>query len=1088
MKNWKKIISAGLALGLLVTGIPQSATMTAEKVYAQETGTLQNGSLTKNADGWTFADGWGHEYQDGDTYGGGFDEGYLSIWTNTLESPVPFSISQTISSVAEGNYYASVAIVGNGDKGESTSLESLTLYVKDETSGTQVSKKLTCNGWDWDNIVSSDAIEVAQGDEVTITISGELQSDEWYGIKNVTFEQQTEAVKNTPITVQKVPGLSKDFVNGVDVSSYLSLLESGVKYYDENNNEADLFDILEDAGVNYVRLRVWNDPFPWDENGDYKYVGVDGVTEYAASAVTEGAIDAYGVQQYCLVSDPDTQVYREVYGAGVCDVNTAAIIGKIATQHNMKVLIDFHYSDFWADPKKQRVPKQWEGMTLAEKKDALSDFTTESLTTLLDAGVDVGMVQVGNEINNGMAGEKDASDVYELLKSGSAAVRKVSEERNHEILVALHFTDPQSEDYQYNRAKELKEAGVDYDVFATSFYPFWHGSAETLKENLQKIADDFQKKVMVAEISYAWTMEDGDSYGNVVYSGAGDQEYDYTIDMEGQATAIRDAIAAISAIGENGLGTFYWEPAWIPVRAYDASANDAQQVKQENELAWKLYGSGWGTVYSKDFDPEIAEDERGGGTWDNQAFFDFEGHVLPSINVYKWVYTGAEGPTKVKSVSQASYVMNYKDTPELPQQVTITLNDDSTMEASVTWDVAQTAALKTATYGDYTVNGIVDEFSYVDKSSGQTITVPAGTWTTTCQVTVEGKSYIVNGSFETGDAAGWTLTNYLGENVGWPQVKKNSSNAQKGAYYFDSWSGDTLDFSIEQEIDKAQMPDGHYVLSAYYQGTGVREVSDNATLYAVVTYKNGSQKTVSSKIQILNVWKNFYQATVDLQLGSDVASVKVGTRIACTANDPAIGAWVVCDNITLIRSGEISNGSTGGGSSSGSSSGSSVAQEPVKTEDKKDDSKDNGKNEPAKEEQLSKGGVTYTVSGKNSVVYTQAKKSAKKVTIPAIVTINGKIYKVTEVADNAFKNNTKVTSVVIGSNITKIGKNAFSGAENLKTITIKSAKLTKKSVKNCLKGSSVKTIKLKGNAKKQYKKYAAYFTKANCGKKVTVKK
>lgn len=399
-------------------------------------------------------------------------------------------------------------------------------------------------------------------------------------LQNVTFEQEQEAVQNAPITVQKVNGLSKDFVNGVDVSSYLSLVESGAKYYDEKGDETDLFDLLENAGVNYVRLRVWNDPFPWDEDGNYKYVGADGTTEYKAAAVTQAGISVNGVQQYCLVDDQDTQVYREVYGAGVCDVATAAIIGKKATDHHMKVLIDFHYSDFWADPKKQRVPKQWEGMSLEEKTSALSEFTEESLNTLLDAGVDVGMVQVGNEINNGMAGETDEANVYQLLKAGSAAVRKVSQEKNHEILVALHFTDPQSEDYQYKRAEGLEAAGVDYDVFATSFYPFWHGSATTLKENLQRIADKFNKKVMVAEISYAWTMEDGDSYGNVVYSGAGDQNYDYTIDVEGQATAIRDAIAAISAIGENGLGTFYWEPAWIPVNNYaDATDKDGTAAK-----------------------------------------------------------------------------------------------------------------------------------------------------------------------------------------------------------------------------------------------------------------------------------------------------------------------------------------------------------------------------------------------------------------------------------------------------------------------------------------------------------------------------
>ena len=73
------------------------------------------------------------------------------------------------------------------------------------------------------------------------------------------------------------------------------------------------------------------------------------------------------------------------------------------------------------------------------------------------------------------------------------------------------------------------------------------------------------------------------------------------------------------------------------------------------------FGSGWGTVYSKDYDPEIAENERGGGTWDNQAFFDFNGKVLPSLNVYKWVYTGAVGSTKVKRVAKTSVVMNLLD-------------------------------------------------------------------------------------------------------------------------------------------------------------------------------------------------------------------------------------------------------------------------------------------------------------------------------------------------------------------------------------------------------------------------------------------
>lgn len=306
--------------------------------------------------------------------------------------------------------------------------------------------------------------------------------------------------------------------------------------------------------------------------------------------------------------------------------------------------------------------------------------------------------------------------------------------------------------------------------------------------------------------------------------------------------------------------------------------------------------------------------------------------MLPSLNVYKWVYTGAVGSTKVKRVAKTSVVMNYMETPQLPETVTVTLNDDSTMEAPVTWKQEEVDALKTATYGDYQVSGSVDAFTYTDKLSGKTVLVPAGTWTTSCNVTIEGKSYITNGDFETGDAQGWNLINYLGEDVGYPKVDKNSSNAQKGIYYYTGWSKESMDFAIEQEITKEQIPDGVYALSAYYQGTGIAEVSKDAALYAVITYKDGTTKTCSTGIEIHNVWKDFYQATVNVELDANVVSVKVGTRIACTANE--LGAWVVCDNITLIKSGELAkkDDSSNGGTSGGN------AETTVVPTDKKDDS------------------------------------------------------------------------------------------------------------------------------------------------------
>ncbi len=877
--------TAGVLLGACMVVSMLSFGNGAVTADAAQNGGLQNGALTAGTDGWTVG---GNIEEVSGSYG--CSDGYLSIWTPEAAS---FSISQTVSGLAAGNYTASVAAVGNGNQGAPESEDSLVLTVKTENA--EQSVQITTDGWDnWDNIISTDALEVAEGDSVTVIISGDLVANDWYGIKNVTLETETSV--EAPITVQKVSGLSEDFIHGVDVSTYLSEVQSGVKYYDENGDEQNLFKILADAGVNYARLRVWNCPYKVDENGDYLYADAEGTTTYTAdqvAKVTEN--DVYGYKEYFL--EDGTQVYRQGYGAGNCDVETAIAIGRAATQYNIRVLIDFHYSDFWADPKKQSVPKAWTGLSMEEKTEALAEFTRESLQALKAAGVDVGMVQIGNEINNGMAGETDSANVYTLLKAGSAAVRSV----DSNILVAVHFTDPQSEGYQLGRASELANAGVDYDVFATSYYPFWHGTTSQLTADLKEIADTYGKKVMVAEVSYAWTNEDGDGYPNVVYAGAGDQTFPYPMDVEGQATAVRDTIAAVAAVGDAGIGTFYWEPAWIPINNIQ-SAENAEVALNQNMAAWRQYGSGWGSVYAQECDPEIVDDNNG-STWDNQAFFDFDGNVLPSLNVYKWVYTGAKGPTRVSNVDSAVYEMDYGTEPALPETVNVNLNDGTTVTAPVVWNAEQTEALKTADFGDYVVDGSVGAFSYV--TGDETVQVDAGTWTTTCSVTVTGYNCVVNGSFEDndGDGSGWTLINYLGENVGWPGTGKSSSNAKSGLYYYTAWNQGELDFAIEQTIEEAA-PAGLYTLFAYYQGTGVDELRDDSALYAVVTYKDGTEKTVKADVEIHNIWKDFYQAKVSgIELDENVASIKVGTRISCTAQE--IGAWVVVDDISLMKYAEL---------------------------------------------------------------------------------------------------------------------------------------------------------------------------------------
>ena len=167
-------------------------------------------------------------------------------------------------------------------------------------------------------------------------------------------------VTSDTLYVQQVKGLRDDFILGADVSSLLVQEQSGVVYRGFDGQPRDMLQVLADNGVNYVRVRVWVDPFDSDGHG---------------------------------------------YGGGNCTAATAAEIGARAARYGMKLLVDFHYSDFWADPGKQMVPKAWAGLSVDEKAERIRTYTTESLTAIRDAGADIGMVQIGNETNNGICGE-----------------------------------------------------------------------------------------------------------------------------------------------------------------------------------------------------------------------------------------------------------------------------------------------------------------------------------------------------------------------------------------------------------------------------------------------------------------------------------------------------------------------------------------------------------------------------------------------------------------------------------------------------------------------------------------------------------
>lgn len=397
----------------------------------------------------------------------------------------------------------------------------------------------------------------------------------------MTFELP-DGPEDSEVYVEPIPDISDDFFRGMDASSVLVEEKSGVTYYNFDGEEQDVFMTMAQSGVNYIRLRVWNDPYDEDGNG---------------------------------------------YGGGNNDVSTAIELGKRATKYGMKVCIDFHYSDFWADPKRQHAPKAWEGMTLEDKTEALSEFTKESLTKLLDAGVNVGMVQIGNEINYGMSGESNRGKVNELLKAGGSAVREVSEKYDQDIEIVVHYTRITQPGQLYQLVDDLVKSEVDYDILGLSFYPFWDGSLSNMQNVVKTIREEYGKKVMIAETSYCYTSEDGDGNANSLV-GVNDLVDGYEASVQGQTSMIRDVIAAANEAG--ACGVFYWEGTWIPVGDADA----------DNSQIWEKYGSGWASSYASDYDPEDAGLYYGGCSWDNQAMFDFDGHPLASLNVFKYLKYG----------------------------------------------------------------------------------------------------------------------------------------------------------------------------------------------------------------------------------------------------------------------------------------------------------------------------------------------------------------------------------------------------------------------------------------------------------------
>ena len=362
------------------------------------------------------------------------------------------------------------------------------------------------------------------------------------------------------------------FVKGMDLSTLLELERCGAKYYD-NGEERDLLAIMKSYDVDTIRIRLWNDP--WSETG-------------------------------------------ESYGAGENDLKISLEIAKRVTAAGFGVLLNFHYSDFWADPGKQIKPKAWADYGVKELEQAVYDYTLESMQTFLDAGVNITMVQVGNELSNGLLWPEGKVPNYDniatFVNAGIRAVRKA----DAAIPVMIHLDNGGNNALYREWFDNFTKRGEDFEIIGLSYYPFWHGSLQMLNDNMNDIAERYGKDLVIAEVSMGYTMEDYKNYEKLsdeerkgyATRPALVEKIEYPMTKQGQYDFMEDFLNRISHIkGGKGKGFFYWEPAWIPVP-----------------------GSGWATPASLKYmnDPGPC-----GNEWANQALFDYDGNALPTLSLIR---------------------------------------------------------------------------------------------------------------------------------------------------------------------------------------------------------------------------------------------------------------------------------------------------------------------------------------------------------------------------------------------------------------------------------------------------------------------
>lgn len=557
------------------------------------------------------------------------------------------------------------------------------------------------------------------------------------------------------------------FIKGADISSLEAVEDYGGVFYDFDGNEVDAIEFLLENGCNYFRLRVWNEPTQSFDAGDY------------------------------------------------CSPEHTVEMAKRIKEAGGDYLLDFHYSDWWADPDNQTIPAAWADMDEEELIQAVYDFTAEVLTTLADEDAYPDMVQIGNEIANGMLWDYGSTDhpetLAKLINSGIRAVRDTTPE-GQETLIMIHVQDGGNVGGTEEFFNTIIENGVeDFDVIGLSYYPYWHGTTADLKDNINNLYEKFGRQVAVAETAYPFTYDNADDKRNLVMDEE-TKEVGFEATEENQKTVFELVMNSVANC-EGGLGVFYWEPTWLAVDGAGVSKGS-------------------------------------GNEWENQAMFDSNGNALKAVKAFAFERGSMDNDTVLYVYPLDDFDINANAAgdevlSDLPATAEVLYSDGSVRDEEIAWDVSSRKEITET------------RVAYKGTVAGETISAGAN---------LIDKHSLSNLGFEDG-ITGWVLEGDA--DAAWA-AEGTEGCPHEGNMSLAYWDSDAFSVDVYQNVKITES--GEYELSAWGEGVGGTDLV--ITLYIADAEEN---EIVSESFQNTGYaeWQN---PTVTAEL-SEGDTVRIGAKI-----------------------------------------------------------------------------------------------------------------------------------------------------------------------------------------------------------------